>query len=252
MVTVAENKNKVALICGGSRGIGRAISLALADRGIGTIVINYLQDDLAAAQTMSEVEARGAVCFLERANLAFPQEIDALFERVKLHCEQIDLFIHAAAYGAFKPLADVKPNQWDLSMAINARSFLQCVQRCLPIMREGKVIAISSLGSQSAVPNYGAIGASKAALEAVVRQLAMELGPRGILVNGVSGGFVQTESISKFPDYQQMIDRAVAGTPSGRLGTPSDIANVVMLLISPEAAWIQGQVIVADGGFSLT
>ena len=248
---VPDAAEKVALVCGGSRGIGKAVVLALAGRGVGTIVVNYLQDDEAAAQTKAQVEAAGSACYLERANLGFPQEIDALFERIGQKYRRLDIFIHAAAYGAFKPLHRVKPNQWDLSMAINARSFLQCTQRCLSLMPSGKIVAISSLGSLRSIPNYGAIGASKAALEASVRQLAMELCPRGIQVNGVSAGFVRTSSLAKFPEFEKMLDQVIAVTPAGRIGTPEDVARVVMLLISPESDWIQGQVIVADGGFSL-
>jgi enoyl-[acyl-carrier protein] reductase III len=219
---------------------------------VSRIIVNYLQNDEAAQETRRQLEARGAVCYLERANLAFPSEIDSLFERIGLLETHIDVFVHSAALGAFKPLREVRPNQWDLSMAINARSFLQCVQKCLPLMTDGKIVAISSLGSQRAVPNYGAIGASKAALEAVIRQLAVELAPHGVQINGVSGGFIATESIRKFPEFDNMIKHVIERTPAGRIGTPEDIADVVALLVGPEARWIHGQVIVADGGFSLT
>ena len=249
---VPAGDQRVALITGGSRGIGRAIALAIADRGVSRIIVNYLQNDEAAQETKRQIEARGATCFLERANLAFPAEIDALFERIALAVTNIDIFVHSAALGAFKPLREIRPNQWDLSMAINARSFLQCVQRCLPLMTQGKIVAISSLGSHRAVPNYGAVGVSKAALESVIRQLAIELQPHGTQINGVSGGFVATESIRKFPDYDTMMKKVIERTPAGRIGTPEDIADVVALLLSPEARWIHGQVIVADGGFSLT
>ena len=242
---------RAALVTGGSRGIGRAVCRKLAQAKVGVIVINYLENHDAAAATRQEVEALGAVAHPVPANLAHPAEIDRLFARVAEITPRLDVFVHAAAFGAFKPLSDLKANQWDLSLAVNARSFLLCVQRCLPLMPQGAMVALSSLGGRRAVPNYGAIGASKAALEAMVRQLAAELAPRGIRVNGVAGGLIETDSIAKFPDAARLVQRVVAATPAGRLGTPDDIADVVAFLISPEARWIHGQVLVADGGSSL-
>ena len=136
-------------------------------------------------------------------------------------------------------------------MNVNARSFLLCSQKCVRLMKEGTIVAISSLGSSRALPRYGALGPTKAALEAIVRYLAVELAPLGIRVNAVAGGFVQTESIRKHPDADRLIQSIVAGTPGGRLGTPDDIAGVVMFLLSSSASWICGQTLVVDGGLSL-
>jgi len=250
---VSENPSRprTALVTGGSRGIGRAVCRKLAEAGVGVVVINYLENHDAAAVTRKEVESLGAVAHLVPANLAHPSEIDRLFARLAEISPQLDVFVHAAAFGAFKPLSSLKANQWDLSIAVNARSFLLCVQRCLPLMAQGVVVALSSLGGRRALPNYGAIGASKAALEAMIRQLAMELAPRGIRVNGVAGGLVETDSIVKFPDSSQLVRSTIAATPAGRIGQPDDIADVVAFLIGPAARWIHGQVLVADGGSSL-
>jgi enoyl-[acyl-carrier protein] reductase III len=246
-----ENKKYTALVTGGSRGIGREISLHLAHTVAHTIVVNYLQDDVAADLVRGEVEAAGSRCLLARHNLAYPEEIAALFQDVRSITERLDIFVHCAALGAFKSLIDIKPNQWDLSFNVNTRSFLLCVQQCLPLMERGKIVALSSLGAQRAIPNYGAIGPSKAALEAVVRQLAMELAPRGIAVNGVCAGLVPTDSIRLAPNSRTLAEEVERRTPAGRLATTSDIANVVMFLVSPEADWVCGQVIIADGGMSL-
>ena len=250
-MSAGPRPQRVALVTGGSRGIGRAICRRLARSGIGTIIVNYLENEAAAAVTRQEVEAMGAVAHLLPANLAHPSEIDGLFDCIAQITERLDVFVHSAALGAFKPLSLLKANHWDLSMAVNARSFLLCVQKCVPMMPQGAVVAVSSLGGRRAVPNYGAIGASKAALEAMIRQLAMELAPRGIRLNGVAGGLIETESIAKFPDYHSMVKSVIEATPAGRIGQPDDIAEVVAFLISPEARWIHGQVLVADGGFSL-
>jgi len=247
-----ENKKQVALVTGGSRGIGRAISLRLAATGAETIIVNYLQNDTEAEKTRNLIEANQARCLLVKANLAYPDEIDHLFDSIKGVANHLDVFVHCAALGAFKPMIEVKPNQWDLTMNINARGFLLCAQKAASMMtKNGAIVAISSLGSQRAVPHYGAMGPTKAAVESLVRYFAVELAPNGIHVNGVSGGFVETESIKNFPDADQLMTAAVARTPAQRLGTPEDIAEVVMFLVSPAARWIHGQIIVADGGFSL-
>jgi len=248
----SANKSKVALITGGSRGIGKAISLQLVKDGYSDIIINYVQDDNSAKSTEIEIKNTGCNCIIIKSNLAYPEEIDRLFNIIKKNYNHLDTLVHSAAFGAFKPLYKIKPNQWDLTMNINTRSFLICVQHAITMMNKGVIIAISSLGSSFAIPNYGVIGVSKAALEAVVRQLAMELAHTGIRINGVSGGFVETESISKFPNDDKLKYNAINNTPVGRLGKPQDIANIVSLLISDQAEWMQGQTIIADGGFSLS
>lgn len=246
-----ENGMGTALVTGGSRGIGRAVTLRLAEACARTVVVNYVQDDAEARATRKAVEDRGSTCVLVKANLAYPNEIDRLFEEVAATAGRLDVFVHCAALGAFKALSDVKPNQWDLTMNINARSFLLCVQKCAVLMNGGSVVAVSSLGSGRVVPNYGAMGPTKAALESLVRYLAFELAPRGIRVNGVTSGLVETSGIRKMPDIKRWVAEATARTPSGRIGTPDDIADVIMFLTGPSARWICGQTIVADGGYSL-
>ena len=150
-----------------------------------------------------------------------------------------------------KTTIKLRPNQWDLIMNISARSFLLCAQRCIPLMREGSIVALSSLGSVRVIPNYGAMGAAKAALESMVRYLAVELAPRGIRVNAISGGLVETDSIKHFPDSEKLIREVINRTPGGRIGQPDDIADVAMFLISSKARWISGQTLIVDGGLSL-
>lgn len=245
------DKGSAALVSGGSRGIGRAVSLALAGAGVETVLVNYLQDDVAATAVQRELEQRGARAVLLKANLASPDEIDRLFVRVRAATARLDFFVHCAALTAFKRLADTRPNQWDLTMNINARGFLLCAQQAAPLMPAGAMVAITSLGSIRVVPDYGAMGPTKAALEAVVRYLAVELAPRGIRVNAVAGGLVETESLARFSEPEQRRRAAIMRTPLGRIGTPEEIADVTTFLLSPAARWICGQTIVADGGFSL-
>ncbi len=240
-----------ALVTGGSRGIGRAVALRLAESGVKTIIVNYLENNAAAENTRRDVEARGAECVLARANLAQPAEIDRLFQTITGAAPDLGIYVHCAALGAFKPTLTTKSNQWDLTMNVGARSFLLCAQKCIGLMKQGSIIAVSSLGSERVLPHYGAIGVSKAALESTVRYLAVEFAPLGIRVNAVSAGLVRTESIDKMPGAGRVFEEALARTPAGRIAEPEDVADVVVFLTSSAARWIHGQVILADGGYSL-
>jgi enoyl-[acyl-carrier protein] reductase III len=243
----------LTLITGGSRGIGRATAVRLAKGGGHTIFVNYLQNETAAAETRRLVEAEGSRCILCPANVSNPDEIDRLFEQIRGHTDHLDGFVHGAALNAFKPLSAVKPNQWDLTMNIDARGFLLCAQQTASLMTKGgRMVAVSSLGATRVLPNYGAQGPAKAALEAVVRSLAVEFAPRSINVNCVAGGLVETDSIHKFPNADQLMHSAIEHTPCGRIGTVEDMAGAIAFLLSAEAAWICGHTLIVDGGMSLS
>jgi len=175
-----------------------------------------------------------------------------MMSKIAKDFSKLDILVHNAALGVFKPTLEIRANQWDLSMNINARALLLLAKNSIELMKDGgKIISISSLGSHRVVPNYGAIGISKAALESLIRYLAVEMAPYGIRVNGVSGGFIKTESSKQFPEYKKMISKVLKNIPAKKLGTPDDIANAVILLASDEASWIYGQILVVDGGLSL-
>ncbi len=239
------------LITGGTRGIGRAIALAACAAGAETVLLNYLQNDTEAERTRALCETAGTRCIVHRANVASPDDVDALFAAAAKELGGIDLFVHCAALNTFKPVTSVKPNQWDLTLNIATRAFLLCAQQCLPLMTQGCIVAVSSLGARRVLDNYGALGPAKAALESLVRYLACELAPRGIRVNAVTAGLVDTGSIRLFPKAEELIAEAALRTPAGRIGLPEDIADVVLFLASPAARWIVGQTLVADGGLSL-
>jgi len=244
---------KIALITGASRGIGKAIAFQLASRGA-SIMVNYVRNEEAAQETVSALRSQGTKAAAFQANAGDGTDQNRLIEETLKIFGGVDILVHNAAIGAFKPVHKLKTNQWDLSFNINTRALLELTQKVLPSMEArggGNVIALSSLGSHRFIPNYGAIGISKAALETLIKYLAVELAPKSIRVNGVSGGLVDTDAIRHFPEFEKFRDEVTKRTPAGRIGTPDDMARVVAFLASPESAWIVGQILTADGGLSL-
>jgi enoyl-[acyl-carrier protein] reductase III len=235
------------LVTGGSRGIGKEIARRFAELGAKRIAIGYLRKDDAAEQATDELGALGAEPVLVRGNVAstrVAQEIAAL--------GALDAVVHAAATGVLRPALETTDKHFDWTMAANARAFLSLARAAAPQMQPGSsLVAVSSLGSVRVLENYALVGTSKAALEALVRYLAVELAPQGIRVNAVSGGVVETDALDHFPNREQMLSWSKARTPAGRLVEPGDIADAVAFLCSPQAEMIRGQTIVVDGGFSL-
>ena len=163
-----------------------------------------------------------------------------------------DVLVHSAATGVIRPALETEDRHWDWTHAANARALLGLARAIAPTMPEGgSIVALSSLGSTRVLENYVLVGTSKAALESLVRYLAVELAPRGIRANAVSGGVVETGALEHFPNRDEMIGWGKERTPAGRLVVPEDIAGAVSFLCSPDAAMIRGQTIVVDGGFSL-
>lgn len=242
---------RVALITGGSRGIGRAIAIRLAEHGM-DVVVNYVRHRKDAQDTATEVEKFGRRCLLVKANVAKEDDVKAMFETINQEFGSLDVLVSNAASGVLKPALELTERHWDWAMDINAKALLGLVQNGLPLMKEGaRVIAVSSLGSVRAIRNYTTVGASKAALESLVRHLAVELGPKGVRVNTVSAGAVDTDALKKFPNRGEILDNAMARTPLGRLTTPDDVADVTLFLCSNLADMIQGQVVTVDGGYAI-
>ena len=248
-----HNKQTTALITGGTRGIGKTIAHYLAEKTVNTLFLNYLENTEAAEETRIALEAQGVTVHLLQYNLAFPNEVNALFEQVATLTNRLDYFVHCAALTTFKPLYTIKTNQWDLTMNISARSFLQCTQKILPLMTTegGSIVALSSTGSQRYNANYGALGVAKTTLESIVRYLAVELADKNIRVNGVVSGLIQGEKLPPFPHIQEVIDETLRRTPARRLGAPEDVAEMVLFILT-KASWLYGQNIILDGGYCLT
>jgi enoyl-[acyl-carrier protein] reductase III len=233
-------------VTGGSRGIGKAIALRFAALGAGKVAIGYLRSDQAAEDTAAELRELGAEPVLVRGNISSER---VLAEAAALG--PLDVLVHNAATGVIRPALETEDKHWDWTMTANARALLSLTRAVAPQMRAGaSIVGISSLGSQRVLENYTLVGASKAALEALIRYLAVELAPRGIRTNGVSGGVVDTGALEHFPNKEEML-RFGSDNPAGRLVKPEDIAEAVAFLCSPAAEMIRGQTLVVDGGWSL-
>lgn len=247
-----EFAGKLALVTGGGRGIGRAIARELARRGA-DVMINYLRNERAAEETVAELQRLGVRALAVRAHLGDPEKISRLFERVRAEFGYLDILVNNAASGVFRTALELTPHHWDWTLDINARGAWLCAREAVPLMRgrNGRIVNITSLGSTRVLPEYTAVGVSKAALDALTRYLAVDLAPLGIVVNAVAGGAVDTDAIRHLPNYDEVIAEARRRTPAGRIVEPEDIARVVAFLCSPAAEMIRGQIIVVDGGFSL-
>ena len=235
------------LVTGGTRGIGRAIALRLVADGATRAVLGYMRNDTAAEEAAALVQEAGAEAVLVRGNVADSRTVDALAAAAGPY----RVVVHNAATGVIRPALETEDKHWDWTLAANARALLSLARATAPAMKGGgSILAISSLGSQRVLPNYVLVGTSKAALESVVRYLAVELAPRSIRVNAVTAGVVDTGSLEHFPNKEEML-ASVGRTPAGRLVEPGDVAAAVSFLCSDDAAMVCGHTLVVDGGFSL-
>jgi len=248
-------QGKVGLITGSGRGIGRAIALHFAQLGA-NIVVNYFRNREPAEQTSAEIEKAGVRAHVVKANVGDIKDLDRLISETEDAFGGLDFLISNAGSGYNRPIMEQRPKGWNWTMDINARALLFLAQKAAPLMEErggGAIVSISSPGSFRVLPEYAVVGASKAALEALTRYLAVEFAPKAIRVNAVSPGIVNTDALQYFNTMQDqdVLAEIAQQTPAGRIATPEDIAGIVAFLCSPSADMIRGQIILADGGFTL-
>lgn len=249
--------DKIALVTGSGRGIGRELALRLAQEGA-HVVVNFFRNREPAEQTAADIRALGRQALVVKANVGDLDDLARLFAEIETTFGRLDVYLHNAASGYNRPALEQKPRGWEWTMNINARSLLFGAQHATRLMQKaggGAIVAISSLGSMRVLPEYVLVGTSKAALEALVRYLAVELAPLGIRVNGISPGVVLTEALAHFSTFRQedqaVTEEVLRRTPAGRLCTPQDVADLACFLCSPAASLICGQTIIVDGGYSL-
>jgi enoyl-[acyl-carrier protein] reductase III len=243
---------KIALVTGAARGIGRAVALKLARAGCDLAIVyhNSHEEAEAVCQTIREMGRRA---YAVQADVSDPEILAEAVASLRQHYDHIDIVVSNAAIGVLKPAMELTLKHWRRCMETNALALNMLAQQTVPTMPPGgRIIALSSLGSVRAIPQYAFIGASKAALESVARSLAQELGRRGIRVNVVSAGVVDTDALKHFPNREQLLEEYARRTPAGPTLTPEDVADAVYLLCLPEASMINGHTLVVDGGYCIS
>jgi 3-oxoacyl-[acyl-carrier protein] reductase/7-alpha-hydroxysteroid dehydrogenase len=244
---------KTALVTGSSRGIGRAIALQLGRLGA-DVAVNYVTREGDALQVVDQLRAMGRRAFAAQADVSNDDELRSLFDRVGTEWGALDIYVNNAIdVASFGPVTRLKPEGWRHTIDSHVTTFLIASQQAAKLMkgREGSIVALSSLGSRGYIPDYAPIGVGKAAIEALTRYLAVELGPMGIRVNTVSAGPIDTDALRRFSTYEQMKDASTRLAPGRRMGEPDDVARVVAFLCTNDARWIYGQTLIVDGGLSL-
>lgn len=248
--------NKIALVTGSGRGIGRAIALYFAENGA-DVVVNFFRNRKPAKETVQAIEKLDRRALLVKADIGNLDDLKRLFDETEKEFGGLDIFVHNAASGYNRPVMEQKPKGWDWTMNINARSLLFGAQQAVPLMEKrggGHIVSVSSAGATRVLPDYVVVGASKAALEALTRYLAVELAPKNIVVNAVSPGVVETGALHHFASMggqENILKKFIEMVPVGRLVQPEEVAQVVGFLCTPAAAMICGQTIVVDGGYTL-
>lgn len=250
-------KEKIVLVTGSGRGIGREIALRFAREGA-HIVVNFFRNREPAEETAVEIRRLGQRCVVVKANVGDLNDLRSLYENIEQEFGALDILIHNAASGYNRPALEQKPRGWEWTMNINARSLLFGAQYAAALMARnggGAMVALSSLGSTRVLEEYVVVGASKAALEALVRYLGVELAPQNIRVNAIAPGMVLTDALAHFSTFRQggqdLAEEIRASTPAGRLCTPQDVAELATFLCTSGAEMICGQTITLDGGYSL-
>jgi len=248
---------KTALVTGGTRGLGRTIALGLARLGA-TVAMNYRRDDASAERTLAEVRAIAPRSLLVKADLEDDAQVRAMVSDTAAKLGRLDILIANAAATAFKPLLETKPHNLSRTFALSVNGFVAAVQEASKTMGDGgRILMVSGIDSIRNLPGHGVLGAAKAALESLVRDFAFELGPRGITVNGLNVGYIDTDSARFYANYlgdsyEDFQRRCAERSALKRLPTLDEIAAVACLICLPAASYLTAQTIMVDGGFTLS
>jgi enoyl-[acyl-carrier protein] reductase III len=246
------SNTKTALVSGGTRGIGKSVSLQLAREGYHVFAL-YGRNREAAEGISRQAESEGIKVTTVRGDLTHPEKFQILVEEVRSKTKRIDCIVHCAASGVHRSATELSAKHISWTMDINVISLHRIIQSFVDLIPDGgRIIGITSSGGTRVIPYYAAVGASKGALESLLRHYAAELAPKGIAVNCVCPGLVMTEAVEAFPDKEARVEKTISATPSGKLTTPEDVANVVSFLCSTRASQIIGQTITIDGGKTLS
>jgi enoyl-[acyl-carrier protein] reductase III len=243
-------EDKIALITGASRGIGRTLALSLAARGA-TPIINFRRNEDAAREVVAEVERMGVSTLAIRADIEDLAELDSMFDQVKERFGRLDFFVANASASNFRPLMELKPRHLERTFNLNVRAFVVGTQHAVRLMDQGgRIIVLSSYGSPRTFPTYGNLGSAKAAAEVWARYMAVELAPLGINVNALTPGIIESDSSAYFYNTGLVapLDTVVPKIPKQRLGTVQEVADCVLFLLSPASEYVTGTTLVVDGG----
>jgi NAD(P)-dependent dehydrogenase (short-subunit alcohol dehydrogenase family) len=238
------------LITGGTKGIGLAIARRFAKPGV-DIIMAYKQDDSSADAASSEIGNLGARPHAIKADVSTPAGARSLLTKVGSIVDRLDLVVHGAVKVLVGPILEADPDAFADAITLNGTSLVFLVQAARPLLKPGSsIVFLSSRGSRQIVRDYGAVGAGKALAEALARYLAPELAPRGVRINCIAPGTLDTEAVRELfgADTDAFLASEAAGNPSGRNITHDDYTGLVAFLASPEASMIQGQVIFVNGG----
>ena len=245
-------EGKIALITGASRGIGRALALCLAARGA-TPVINYRRNEAAARETVAEIERLGATTLAIRADLESLEQTEAMFDQVQDRFGRLDFFVSNASASNFLPFMELKPHHLERTFNLNVRAFVIGTQRAARLMDAGgRIVVLSSYGSIRTFPTYANLGSAKAAAEMWARYMAVELAPRGINVNALTPGIIESDSSAYFYGTGRVapLETVVPKIPKQRLGSVQEVADCVLFLLSPASEYVTGTTLVIDGGLT--
>ncbi|MBX3460922.1 MAG: SDR family oxidoreductase [Planctomycetes bacterium] len=249
---------KKVFITGGTRGIGLAVAAKFARSGA-SVAVNYLRNRAAADEARKVLldAGSGKEPLLLKGNVSKDEDIEKMCADIGERWGRLDYLVSNAASGVLKPSKELTHHHWQWTLDINAYALLALARHAIPLMKgsdgkgTGKIVGVSSLGSIRAFNNYAAVGASKGAMESLVRHLAIEYASQGINVNAVSASVVDTDALKHFPNREVMLEESLKWMPAKKLVEPEDVANAVLILCSDLTNMVHGHTFIVDGGLSI-